>query len=73
MVRGCDRSVYNVEMGTEGEGGHEERWSRSTNRTVNSRRVSTHVDSNTLPAKSTSSTNAVNVIFTVSAHEAMGQ
>jgi len=35
-------------------------------RTVNSKRAGTHVDSDTLPSKSTGSTNAVNIVFTIS-------
>ena len=35
---------------------------------VNSKRAGTHVDSDTLPSKPTGSTDAVNVVFTISAH-----
>lgn len=49
------------------EGGHEEKWSHSIDRTANSKRANTHVDSDALPSKSTRSTDAVNVIFTIPA------
>jgi len=35
-------------------------------RTVNSKRANTHVDSDTLPSKSTGSAYAVNIVFTIS-------
>jgi len=60
-------------METGSEGCHEESWGHSIDRTVNSKRTSTHVDSDTLPSKSTRSTDAVNVIFTIPAYEATAQ
>jgi hypothetical protein len=61
------------DMKTGGEGAHEEKWSHSINGTVNSKWASTHVDSDTLPSKSTRSTDAVNVIFTIPAYGVMVQ
>ena len=57
----------------EGEAGHEGKLSRSAGRRVNFGRVSTHVDSDALPSKSTGSADAVYVIFTIPACEATAQ
>ena len=60
-------------METGSEVGHEERWSHSTDKTVNSKWARTHIDSDTLPSKSTRSTDAVNVILTIPAYETTAQ